>query len=130
MRTTALPPNLLCHFAPARRLLVCLALVPALAGGCARRRPPIPDIDAQLPSAAGVADGAIVFRTEGDPTDADGPADPGTLTPDEAVRLTLVNNPQVQAAIARLRSALADARQSRLLPNPMLSVVYRFPEGG
>jgi outer membrane protein TolC len=32
--------------------------------------------------------------------------------------------------LAEVRVAQADARQSRLLPNPVLSVVFRYPKGG
>jgi cobalt-zinc-cadmium efflux system outer membrane protein len=46
------------------------------------------------------------------------------------VRLAVEHDPQLQMAVARLRGALADARQARLLPNPVLSVVFRYPEGG
>jgi outer membrane protein TolC len=71
----------------------------------------------------------IRFRTEGGPLDV--PAAPGPrLTRADAVRLALAGDPDLQVALAKVRSAEADARQARLLPNPVLSVVVRFREAG
>lgn len=52
------------------------------------------------------------------------------LTMAQAIERTLSTHPEVHSALARVRSAQADARQSRLLPNPILSVAIRFPEEG
>jgi len=43
----------------------------------------------------------------------------GTLTPEAAVRLALAHDPRIQAALANVRVAEADANQARLLPNPI-----------
>jgi outer membrane protein TolC len=69
-----------------------------------------------------------VFRSEASALDASDVLS-DTLTLPEAVQLTLKNHPGIQAALARVRAAQADADQVRLLPNPILTVVFRFPEG-
>jgi len=71
----------------------------------------------------------IQFRTEAGPLDEPGAPGP-SLTRADAVRLALAGDPDLQVALAKVRSAEADARQARLLPNPVLSVVVRFREGG
>jgi outer membrane protein, heavy metal efflux system len=53
-----------------------------------------------------------------------------TLGLADAIRRTLKNDPNLQMALARVQQALADADQARLLPNPILNVLVRFPEGG
>jgi cobalt-zinc-cadmium efflux system outer membrane protein len=71
----------------------------------------------------------ISIRTEGMPLDeAEAPA--GSLTLAEAVRLALHSSAELQAALSRVRIAEAEADQTRLLPNPILDVVLRFPSGG
>lgn len=54
----------------------------------------------------------------------------GDLSLDEAVRLALKHSPQIQAALARVRQAEADARQTRVLPNPVLDIAFRLPVSG
>jgi hypothetical protein len=71
---------------------------------------------------------AIAFRVDAVPSDESG--DPETLTMEEAVRLAVTTDPGIQASLARVRIALADAKQSRLLPNPILNLAFRFPQGG
>jgi outer membrane protein TolC len=100
----------------------------ALVGGCASQ-PPHEAFNRDA-AAAGFGD-TITFVTSGMPTDASPDAGGGPiLRLDDAVQRTLKNDPGVQAALARNRVALADARQARLLPNPVVSVAFRFPEGG
>jgi outer membrane protein TolC len=75
-------------------------------------------------------DGSLIqFRAEGGPLDEPAATGPH-LTRADAVRLALASDPDLQVALAKVRSAEADARQARLLPNPVLSVVVRFREGG
>jgi outer membrane protein TolC len=97
--------------------------VPALVAGCqpATR----PDVPADAARLTGV-DNAIVFREDPGPLDLPAPADP-TLTPEQAVRLALSRDPRVQASLARVRVAEADAHQARLLPNPILTIDLRYP---
>lgn len=75
---------------------------------------------------AGVSD-AIVFQSSGGPADVAYDSH-GTLSLSTAVRLAVANDPDLQAALARVRAAEADARQTRLLPNPVITVLARFPE--
>jgi outer membrane protein TolC len=64
----------------------------------------------------------------------DGPVDDGetapaagqTLEPGRAIRLTLQHDARIAAALAKVRVAEAEANQSRLLPNPILTLDYRF----
>lgn len=51
------------------------------------------------------------------------------LTLSDAVRRAVTTDPGLQAALARVRMAMADADQSRLLPNPVLNVVLRWGPG-
>jgi outer membrane protein TolC len=94
--------------------------------GCAAT--PAPDPQAQIAHATGV-DAVIEFRTVGLPIDSAEPS-ANTLTLNDAMTTALRQDPALQAALARMQAALADAQQTRLLPNPLLSVVVRFPEGG
>lgn len=60
----------------------------------------------------------------------DEPAGAGSaLTLTDAVRRAVTTDPGLQAAMARVRIAAADADQSRLLPNPVLNVVVRWGSG-
>jgi cobalt-zinc-cadmium efflux system outer membrane protein len=52
-----------------------------------------------------------------------------TLTLAEAVRRAVTTDPGLQAAMARIRIAMADSSQARLLPNPVLNVVLRWGPG-
>lgn len=114
-------------FLPSRHSAL-LAAVSALAlAGCAPSLPST-DLSRSIQLATGEAD-PIEFRSVGEPLDA-GEVTPDVLTLQEAVRRTLAHSPSVQAALARVRSAEADARQTRLLPNPILSVVLRWPDSG
>jgi outer membrane protein, heavy metal efflux system len=71
----------------------------------------------------------FVYQTIGEPFDVAEPL-PGSLSVDDALRLALKHNAQIQSALARVRQAEADARQTRLLPNPVLGVAFRLPSGG
>jgi hypothetical protein len=46
------------------------------------------------------------------------------------VRAALQHDPRLQEALAVARVALAGAHQARRWPNPILDIVFRFPEGG
>jgi signal transduction histidine kinase/outer membrane protein TolC len=91
---------------------------------------PMPAIDYDEVSAR--VPGDVEVRVEGreaEPIDAD-EGEPAMLTLAEAVRLTVLHDPKLQAALARLRMAEADSLQTRLLPNPVLSMSIRLSEGG
>jgi cobalt-zinc-cadmium efflux system outer membrane protein len=90
---------------------------------------PRPDPEAEVAVAASVGlDSAITFRTEGGPLDEQQPAD-GTLTLADAVHRAVTTDPALQASLARVRAAMADADQARLLPNPVLDIVLRWGPG-
>jgi len=52
------------------------------------------------------------------------------LTADEAVRVALLNNPTVWAALLRTGMARADVVQAGLFSNPTLGLSFKLPEGG
>jgi cobalt-zinc-cadmium efflux system outer membrane protein len=89
-------------------------------------RAPRPDPARDIAAAVGVPE-PIELRIEG--LDAGG-AVPPQLGQAEALRRTLRSSPELAAALARVQVALAEADQARLLANPILSLVLRFPEGG
>ena len=94
---------------------------------CASPRPDVqPESD--IASAAGVHD-AVTFRTQGDPVHLDGPEVPD-LTISDAVRRALSADPGIQIALSQVRVALAASDQARLLPNPILTILFRFPVDG
>lgn len=95
-------------------------------GGCAARLDPSPEME--ISRLAGGQ--AIAYRTEAEPTDIEDSAELTALAAPEAVREALDHSPELQAALARVRIAEAEADQAHLLPNPILSVAFRYPEGG
>jgi cobalt-zinc-cadmium efflux system outer membrane protein len=54
----------------------------------------------------------------------------GTLTPDAAIQVALLNNRELQALYAALGVAQADLVQAGLLRNPVFDGIIRFPVGG
>lgn len=111
---------------PRRAVVPCAALVlVVLLTGCAATRPD-PQAEATAARAAGL-EGSITFRVEGGPLDE--PAAGDALTRADAVHRAVTTDPDLQAALARVRIAMADADQARLLPNPVLSVVLRWGPG-
>lgn len=63
-------------------------------------------------------------------TDDLGPLPEGVLTQSTALCMAIQTDPKLQQALARVRGAEADAKQLRLLPNPVLALTVRFREGG
>jgi len=102
-------------------------LLACIGGGCVSADLPS-ELSRQLAQATGNAE-LLRLEIEGEPLDAPGPAG-DTLTLAGAIRQSMAHSPDIQAALARVRAAQADALQARLLPNPLLRVVVRFPEGG
>ena len=112
-------------FLDRRRAIFVLA---ALCVGCGTAPKPRIDMGVDVARAAGVSD-AIELRIDGEPLDeAVSPADPLTLP--DAVGRAVQGDPQIQAALSRVRVAEAEADQSRLLPNPVLSVLFHAPRNG
>lgn len=110
-----------------RRIGVLFVCFPIVAGGCSFN-PPKPETERMAARLTGVSDLAIV-ASDGLPLDSQG-VSPVQLTLSDAVRLALATSPEIQAALARVRTAYAESKQSRLLPNPVLSVVVKFPTSG
>lgn len=97
-----------------------------LAAGCTVAPPDLAP-EKQLEQRLG---SAIVVQVAPSPREsADGPSGP-TLNLAQAVGTALRNDARLQSALARYRVALAEAKQERLLPNPVLNLIVRFPEGG
>jgi cobalt-zinc-cadmium efflux system outer membrane protein len=88
----------------------------------------MPDMPADIAGSTLVKD-PIQFQSTGALTD--GPSQVvGELSLAEAVNTALHSDAELQTALAKVRIALADAKQARLLPNPVLDVALRYPEGG
>lgn len=106
-----------------RRISACKTscLLLALLAGCHARLPDVPGDAARL---TGISN-AILFDT-GAPEDAAPPAADQTLELSHAVRMALLHDARIGAALAKVRVAEADANQTRLLPNPILTFDYRF----
>jgi outer membrane protein TolC len=113
-------------------LRLCCCLLAFVLAGC--EATPRQDIDAASSRLTGI-DNAIFFHdSDASPiasvTTVPVPSDvPGHLAAARAMRLALENDPHIAIALDHVRAAEADARQARLLPNPVLSVDFRFPEG-
>jgi len=116
------------HAARAGRTLVpCAALLALIQlTGCAANRPD-PGAETAASTAIGLGQ-AIEFRIEGGPLDESSEGG-DVLTLGDAVRRAASTDPGLQAALARVRIAMADADQARLLPNPVLNFVLRWGPG-
>jgi outer membrane protein TolC len=90
----------------------------------------IPRVEIEQDAAghAGLGD-PIAFSEVGGPIDERLP-EFQALSLGDAISLTLRTDPRIQAAMARVRIAQADAKQARLISNPVLSVVLRWPTSG
>jgi cobalt-zinc-cadmium efflux system outer membrane protein len=109
--------------------LATAAVVSLVAGGCASP-PAAPDTSREISDATGI-EAAIEFRWTGAPLDDERGLDSGTLLRREtAIGDALKSDPRLQSALARVRIALAESERARTWPNPILSIVFRFPEGG
>jgi outer membrane protein, heavy metal efflux system len=101
-----------------------------LTGGC--QSSPRTDVDSAraIADATGLA-APVDFKVvgpDGGPLDEPDPVG-ATLTLAEAVRRAVTTDPGLQAAMARVRVAVADSDQARLLPNPVLNVILRWGPG-
>ncbi|MCL2646388.1 MAG: TolC family protein [Phycisphaerales bacterium] len=83
-----------------------------------------PDVSAEAAKLIGI-DNAIIFHADVESLSSHS-AIPPNLSECDAVRLALAHDPRVQVALAKVRVAEADAKQARLLPNPILNVDARF----
>ncbi|MDF1485139.1 TolC family protein [Ramlibacter sp. H39-3-26] len=116
---------------PRRRRPALLALCAAALAGCAQTAPDALRGDvAQLAAAhdpRGTLPPAATTRAQADALVAQWLAAP--LDADSAVRIALLNNPALQAALSALDIADAERVQAATLPNPYFSI-GRFTEGG
>src|SRR6185312_12595969 len=94
-------------------VLSCILTTSCILVGCHAQRP---DVASEVARLTGL-ENAIVFRDTAEPIDKPSFAS-GALTPGQAVRLAVLHDPRIQASLARVRVAEADANQARLLPNP------------
>ena len=106
-------------------------LLPAAAAlilsGCVSA-PPELDPGRAAADAAGLVE-TLDLRPTADPLDARPTHGPAALTPAEAAEAAVRHSPRVQAALAEVQRALADARQARLIANPVLALNLRFAAG-
>lgn len=106
---------------------IALAAIATLAG-CASRSSP-PDVVSLATELTGVGE-PFEFKTERETlVDLAAADERPDLSYADAVRLALQHDAAIQSALARVREAQAESDQSRLLPNPVLSLAMRFPEG-
>lgn len=111
------------------RLFRALAICLLVSGFTACQSPaPSPTPERAIAAALDIGD-AITLRYEGDAIDA-APNEATTLTRADALSRALHRSPELQASLAHVRVALAEAEQARLLANPILNFILRFPEGG
>jgi len=108
--------------------LAMMAVAVSMLSGCAKVDPQ-PDFARAhklIEASTGLPSGAIPAPAEADVKSilADG------LTLDEALRLALVNNRQLQGQFMTIGVAKADLTQAGLLANPSLSLLFLFPTGG
>ena len=109
------------------RLLLPAAAAAVLLGGCVSA-PPDLDPGRAAADAAGLVE-TLDLRPTADPLDVPEFRAPVGLTSAEAAEAAVRNSPRVQAALAEVQRALADARQARLITNPVLSLNLRFAAG-
>lgn len=86
------------------------------------------DVDAAISRSVATAQ-AIDFQHSG-ATPAAESTDPSMLSASVALERALATSAELQVALSRVRVAQAEADLASLLPNPILSFVLRFPEGG
>jgi cobalt-zinc-cadmium efflux system outer membrane protein len=111
-------------------VLITIAPVLAAVAGCQQRANLEVDLQQRVTTSTLIQD-AITWESDAQPIEAaTTPADADTLTLAGAVNLAVRNSPAVQVALWKVRAAEADADQSRLLPNPVLTATYRFAEAG
>lgn len=120
------------HSSSIRRVGLVLAMTIAATAIVGCQSTPRADVDAarEAGSAAGLSTPIefIAVGPDGGPLDEPAASDP-SLTLAEALRQAVTADPGIQAAMSRVRIAMADADQSRLLPNPVLNFVLRWGPG-
>ncbi len=115
---------------PKRMWRIWSTLVSAIAAslGACGSPPPVVAPETDISNATGF-ENAVVVRLEEGPID-ERSLDPSTLHQVDAVAAALRSSPQLQSALARVRVALFDAEQERVVANPVLDVVVRSASWG
>lgn len=111
---------------PNRGRIACAAALVASLTAC-QVAPVDPGAEDSITRAAGLHE-LVTFRVDGGPVDELASVG-NSLSLTEAIRRAVMTDPGLQAALARVRIALADADQARLLPNPILDFVLRWGPG-
>lgn len=94
-------------------------------GGCSLH-PDWPGPEDAASHAVGVQD---AIRISAETGLADRPGEPPqTLSLAQAIRQGLETSPDIQASLAGVKQAYAEAQQARLLPNPVVSIALRVPQ--
>lgn len=106
-----------------KRLFTCIVVL--LLTGCAARRHTPEDAASKLAVVLGEPV-SLQLHADGGPLDV-ATGEPGVLSVHQALRLSIRNDPRLQAALARVRVVEANVLQARLLPNPVLDVTLRYP---
>lgn len=112
--------------------MTVLAFSFALIAGCQTGPEPQQLAENAIEKASGVL-GAVTFRSEAGPLNEPFQSRAGAsdrLSLAQAAEQSLKTDPSLQIALARVRVAIAELDQSRLLPNPILNVVLRWPSSG
>lgn len=102
---------------------VGIAIALTMFGACTTRVPAV-DAPQTISEAVGLRN-AVRFSSVPEPLDVE--CTEGHLSIADAIRSALLHDPRLQAALARVRIALADAEQARLLPNPILVITLGIP---
>ena len=105
-------------------------LAAGLLGACSALPSAAVDAEAAITEAARLP-ATLEFRAVGPEGGAVDELDlvEGNLALEQAVQRAVTTDPGLQSALARVRVAMAHADQARLLPNPVLSVVFRAGNG-
>jgi outer membrane protein TolC len=111
---------------PTRRRLAATVLCLLAACRSAARDP---DAEGAAANLLGLPD-ALRFRTAAGPLDEPEASTDGSLPLVAAARAAVARDAALQAALADVRAALAEAEQARLLPNPVLDFMVTWGGGG
>jgi cobalt-zinc-cadmium efflux system outer membrane protein len=109
-----------------KRYLLLYLLPALLCSGCAvNPKEPFGEVSQEVESRTGYE---VSWRLDGDPQVTAAVSDllAGPLTPEGAVQVALLNNPELQAIYENLGIAQADLVQAGLLKNPVFEGVLRF----
>jgi cobalt-zinc-cadmium efflux system outer membrane protein len=107
------------------------ALLALLLGGCAAYDPTMPaDVARAITERTGVDAGDQAELSDEDLARRIASLLAGGLTTESAVRIAVVNNPDLQAAYARLGIARGDLIEAGLFPNPVFDAEVHFRGGG